>query len=83
MTLFSAVLTAKIPQLGQVPLMSVDLHIQRAIKGICNMFGYVCIFMTLNVLGFFLLSIFFSFEIPLAAVPEVCISSERLLSVLN
>lgn len=81
-TVFSAVHTTEIPQLGQVPLMSVDLHIQRAIEGICNMFEYVCIFMTLNILGFFPIVNLFSFEIT-SAVPEVCISSERLLSILN
>lgn len=59
-TVFSAVHTTSIPPLRQVPLMSVDLHIESAIEGICNMFEYVCVFMTLNRLGFFsIVSLFF------------------------
>lgn len=65
--------------------MSVDLHIQRAIEGICNMFEYVCICLYLHdseYTGFFPIVNLFSFEIT-SAIPEVCISSERLLSILD
>lgn len=81
---FSVVHPTWIPQLVQVPLMSADLHKWRAVEGIHNMFEYdVYTFKTLNMIVHFLPIVsLFSFEIT-STVPEACVSSKRLLSVLN